>query len=90
MKKTDLLIGFITGIIATTLGTFLFLEFFTEYGFLNGIQIMKGQGYLGKIITLGAILNLILFFIFLQKKQDMKARGVILSTIILTLVTLFL
>lgn len=90
MSKKDLLIGFTIGFITTFLGTFLFLEFFTIHGFVNGILVLKAQGYLGKVITIGAILNLVVFFIFLQKDQDIKARGVVLATVILALITLFI
>lgn len=89
MKKTDLILGFIIGIITALVGTFLFLISFTDYS-INDIQLIKQQGILGKVITIGAILNLIIFFILLQKKEELMARGVILSMIILTIITLFL
>lgn len=87
MKKTDLLIGFIIGIAASFLGMFLFLELFTEYEFTTGITMMKKEGHLGKIITLGALLNIAAFFILLKSKKEMMARGVVLATIILAIAT---
>ena len=89
MNKLELLYGFIIGIFATVLGCHLFIAIFTEYTFLLGIQIMKSNGHLGKIITLGAVLNLIIFFILLKINKELMARGVILATIVLTLITLF-
>ena len=89
MNKLELLYGFIIGIFATVLGCYLFIAIFTEYTFLLGIQIMKSNGHLGKIITLGAVLNLIIFFILLKINKELMARGVILATIVLTLITLF-
>jgi hypothetical protein len=89
MKKSDLLIGVVVGIVAALLGSFLFVETFTAYHFVDGIQTFRAQGLLGKIITLGAILNVIIFFILLKFNKDMMARGVILATIILTIITLF-
>jgi hypothetical protein len=89
MKATDLIAGLIIGIITALAGTFLFLALFTDFGFVKGISIMRQQGYLGKIITLGSILNLIVFFILLQKKKDGIARGVLLATIILALATIW-
>lgn len=90
MKKTDLLIGLIIGIAAAFLGTLVFLELFTDYGFTKGVTLLKQEGQLGKVITLGTILNLILFFILLKFKKEMMARGVVLATIILAIVTLSL
>jgi hypothetical protein len=50
---------------------------------------MKLNGYLGKIITLGAILDLILFYVLLKFNKELMARGVVLALIALTLITLF-
>lgn len=89
MNKIDLLYGFLIGIIASFIGSYIFIEAFTEYTFLDGIQVMKAKGNLGKIITLGAILNLAIFFGLLKINKELMARGVILAMIILTIITLF-
>ncbi len=88
MRKFDLIYGALISLVATFLGSFIFIETFTNYTFISGIQIFKSQGLLGKIITLGAILNLVLFFILLKLNLELMARGVILGTILLTIVTL--
>ena len=89
MNKIDLLYGFLIGIVASFIGSYIFIEAFTEYNFLDGIQVMKAKGNLGKIITLGAILNLAIFFGLLKINKELMARGVILAMIILTIITLF-
>lgn len=89
MKKTDLLIGAIIGFVTTFLGTFLFFHFFTDYSFLEGVKGMKSQGFLGKVITLGAILNLFAFFVLLKLNKELMARGVVLATILLAIITMF-
>jgi len=89
MKKIDLLYGCLIGIIATFIGTFLFLALFTDYDYLEGIHALKAQDQLGKLITLGAILNLAAFFFLLKKKKELMARGVVLATLLLTIITLF-
>ncbi|HMI07217.1 MAG TPA: hypothetical protein VK528_06705, partial [Flavobacterium sp.] len=66
MKKIDLLIGVFIGVAASVIGSFIFIEAFTNYGFMEGISTIRAQGNLGKGITLGAILNLIVFFILLK------------------------
>lgn len=48
MNKTDLLIGFIIGIIASILGMFLYITLVTHHDFVTGIQLMKNEGNLGK------------------------------------------
>ena len=90
MNKTDLLIGFIIGIIASILGSYLFITFFTDFDFINGIKIMRFEGKLGKIITLGSILDLVAFGILLKLNKELMARGVVLAVIIMTLVSLFI
>ncbi|RYJ53602.1 hypothetical protein DR871_006015 [Flavobacterium petrolei] len=90
MNKKDLLLGFLIGIAATLLGSYIFISFFTEFRFIAGIQIMKSQGNLGKIITLGSILTLIAFGILLKMNKEMMARGVVLAVIALAIITIFI
>ena len=90
MNKIDLVYGVIIGLVASVLGTFIFITFFTDFDFITGIQAMKSQGHLGKIVTLGSILDLIIFAILLKTHKEMMARGVILAVIILTIITLFI
>ena len=88
MRKIDLLIGVLIGIAACALGSFIFIAAFTDYSFTEGIDIMKKQGNLGKLITLGAILNLIIFFVLLKANRELMARGVVLAMFILTIITI--
>ncbi|MBP2283346.1 hypothetical protein H4V97_001664 [Flavobacterium sp. CG_23.5] len=90
MNKIDLFTGFIIGILASLLGSFIFITFFTDYTFLAGIQIMKFEGKLGKLITLGSVLDLVAFAVLLKLNKEMMARGVILAVIILTLLSLLI
>lgn len=89
MKKTDLVLGALIGIVASAIGSFIFIELFTQYSFIEGIKIMKSNGQLGKIITLGSILNVVVFFVLLKFDKELMARGVVLGTILLTIITLF-
>ena len=84
MKK-EILFGFLIGLAANLTGSYLYLFFFTEDGFVESIKIAVQQGVLGNIIALGAVLNLVVFFLFLRKKQDYRARGVILATVLAAL-----
>ena len=90
MEKKDLVIGFIIGIVTAIIGTFLFLFSFTEFSSLNDLKIVKEEGILGKVITLGAILNVLMFFLLLNRRKEMMARGVVLATIILAIITIFI
>ena len=90
MKKTDLLIGVFIGIIASIIGSYVFIELLTEYNFIEGVKILRFQGKLGKIISLGSVLNLIVFFLLLKFNKELIARGVILGTILLAIITLLI
>lgn len=90
MNKIALLKGFLLGLIGSLFGIFIFISFFTPYAFMSGIQIMKSQGSLGKLITLGSILDLAIFAVLLKLNKDFIARGVILAVIALTVLTLFI
>ncbi|TVZ53112.1 hypothetical protein [Dokdonia sp. Hel_I_53] len=89
MKK-DILIGILAGILANALGIILYILLFSDKGSDATIEKALAEGYLGKIITLGATLNLITFFIFLKKNEIYKARGVLLATIGIAIITMLL
>ncbi|MEP0266833.1 hypothetical protein [Dokdonia sp.] len=85
MKK-DVITGAIVGLIANTIGATLYALFLaSKYGItlLEVLQNATDDGYFGKIVTLGAVLNLVAFFIFIKKKQDYKARGVLMITVLI-------
>ena len=88
MILRNLIIGLFIGIIASFLGCFFFITLVMKLDFIYGLNTMKSQGYLGKIITLGAILNLLVFSLLMKYNKELMARGVILATIILTIITL--
>ncbi|MFV8343458.1 hypothetical protein ACNQGN_13735 [Flavobacterium sp. XS2P39] len=90
MNKIDLLTGFTIGILASILGSYLFITFFTDFDFIKGINAMKSEDKLGKIITLGSILDLVAFAILLKLNKELMARGVVLAVIVMTLVSLFI
>lgn len=88
--KKELLIGFVVGLIANLAGSYLYIYFFSAESLETTIEIALQQGVFGNLIALGAILNLIIFFIFLKKNQFYRARGVILATIVAAISILIL
>jgi uncharacterized membrane protein len=78
MKK-EIIIGFVVGIIATAFGFYIYVEFVSTYSFEETLKIIKEGNLYGKILGLAAVPNLFVFFIFLKKKQDLRARGVLLA-----------
>ncbi|TDO78187.1 hypothetical protein EV143_103438 [Flavobacterium chryseum] len=90
MDKKDLIIGFFIGIFTSMLGSYLFITLFTPFDVSTGLQTIRQYGYLGKVITLGTVLDLVVFTILLKMNKEFMARGVILAVIILAISTLFI
>lgn len=86
----DLIIGMLLAILASLLGTFIFIKFVAGLDFVSGFLFYRSHGLLGKIITLGAAVNLVLFFSLLKINKEIMARGVVLGMFVLTIVTLVL
>lgn len=88
MIKKEIFIGALVGLIANAIGLF-FTAMILGQGddFIKVIKAANEEGFLGKLISIGAILNLIVFFIFIKKKQDYRARGVLLITVFIALFT---
>jgi len=51
------------------------------------LEAAHAEYFLGKLISLGAILNLICFFYFIRKKKDAFAAGVLIATLCMALIT---
>ncbi len=82
MIKKEILIGFITGIIANSVGIIIYILLFSELGIAETLKAAQKNNFLGSLIALGAILNLIIFFLFLKQNRPYRARGVLLATLI--------
>ncbi len=92
-RKKEILIGIVVGVIATLVGMFFYSMYSAYTSNLTqetAIEVFLEQGKLGYLISIGAILNLIAFFIFLKRKQDYRARGVLLATIFIAIIVLIL
>ena len=86
MIKKKIFVGFLTGIIATAAGMFLYISLFSEMNVESTIKDAIKNDYLGKIIALGAALNFLPFFVFLKKDQIYQARGVLLATLLTAII----
>jgi hypothetical protein len=90
MDKKELIIGFFVGIFTSLLGSYLFITFFTKFDISTGIQTLRQMGYLGKVITIGTVLDLAVFLLLLKRNKEMMARGVILAVIVLAISTIII
>ena len=84
MKK-KIFIGFVLSLLTTIAGSYIYMEFIMRNGFETSWQWMLDTHSQGTILSLGAIPNLLLFFVFLRRKEDYKARGVMIGVILVAL-----
>lgn len=88
MVRKDVIIGFIIGLIANIVGIAIYIVLFSKEGFEGTIKSAVNFSFIGKLVSLGAILNLIVFFILIKMNQDHKARGVLLATLLAAIVVI--
>ena len=88
MIKKELFLGLLVGLIANALGIFFAVSFLSNGDdFITVINAAIAEGFIGKLVSLGALLNIIVFFLFLKRNQDYRARGVLLATVLVALIT---
>ena len=85
----QMLIGFILSLLATVAGSYLYMEFFSHEGFEQAWKLMLENKLQGMVLSLGAIPNLLLFFVFLKRREDYKARGVLIGVVIVAFLVLY-
>ncbi len=88
--KKEIFIGILVSLSATASGFFIYLQYMSDVSMAETIQKIKEGGVLGPVIALAALPNLFVFWIFLKKKQDYRARGVLITTIAVALFTAIL
>lgn len=91
MIKRKIFFGFAMGLLASITGVILATLIFGDNSdIISSLKQAIADGFIGKIVSIGAILNLLVFFYFIGKKQDYKARGVILATVLVAIGTFIL
>ena len=92
MDKKEILIGSLVGVAANFIGLvlvgFLMAKFSGRSdGVYEVLQAAGSENFIGKLISLGAIINLLVFFYCLKKQQDARAAGVLAATVLIALFT---
>jgi len=87
MKK-EIFIGVLVGLLATATGFYLYVDFALKGTFEEALLVINEKKLYGKILSIAAIANLLAFFVFIKKKQDYRARGVLLATFLVAFLIL--
>ena len=94
MNKKEFLVGLFSGFLANTVGAILTVVLlFQEIKISNISKIISdsiSDNYITKLISLGAIINLFVFFVFLKYNYDERARGVLVATFIMAILTIYI
>tara|TARA_B100000989_G_scaffold60860_1_gene41832 strand:+ start:1288 stop:1593 length:306 start_codon:yes stop_codon:yes gene_type:complete len=94
LNKRDVFFGLFSGFLANFLGMIItIIVLFNEINILNIFKIINDSFHdnsITKLISLGAILNLIVFFIFLKYDYEERAKGVLLATFVIAILTIYI
>jgi len=78
--KKEVFIGILVGFIATFIGFYFFTQVFNDFSMKFVKKLITEEDYLGDILVYSAVPNLLAFFVFIKRKEDYRARGVIMAT----------
>ena len=87
MRK-EILVGIVIGLLATGLGFYLYVEFVLNGSFQESLVIINNKNLYRQILSIAAIPNLLVFFMFIKKRQDYRARGVLIATFLVAFLIL--
>lgn len=82
--------GFIPGLILPLLLLVVLWVLRSSQDLKSFILTFQRAGNLAKVLALGGLPNLLLFYVFIWTRRSFAARGVILATLILAAVTFVL
>lgn len=88
--KQEVFKGFFIGIVTSVLGVIictLLISSVKSSEFSITFNGFVQEGNLWMLLALGALPNLAVFFLLLQKDLEYKARGVVLSTLLIAFIT---
>jgi len=90
MIKQEVFKGFLVGLLSTCIGvaicTFIISQIKLS-GFSETFISFKNDDKLWMLLALGAIPNLVFFFLFLKKDLEYRARGIVLATLLVAFIT---
>ena len=89
MVRKDVIIGFVIGLISAVAGMIIFtlaIGLYKELSIKETMDQVFTTQFLGKRASIGALLNLPVFYYFLNKKKERRAMGVLLATIMIAII----
>ena len=89
-RFNTLLYGLVPGVLMPILTLLVFWLVKSDRGLMEFLSGFQQLGMLSKVVSLTAIPNLLLFFLYIWTDRNFSARGVIFATLLLAFVMLIL
>lgn len=86
MRIKERLIGIAMGIVLTLIGMYSFTLFFSEEKVMDSLYLLYSKKKLGGLISIGALLNLPVFFVFINQYRYDRAYGLVSLLLILVII----
>lgn len=90
MRNKEKTIGAIMGLVLTFIGMTLFTLYFSEGSLRSSLKLLYLEKKLGSLISLGALLNLPVFFILIRKREYTIANGLVGILILMVVIVALL
>ena len=88
IDKKQMLIGAIFGIIVPPIAFVIWVLLLTDNSVMEAIELVKKGNLYSEVLSLSAIANMIIFYLFINQNKIFLARGVLLMTIFLAFIVL--
>lgn len=90
MNRNDFGKGFLAALLATASSVLLLTSIVSKGDTFDSIQFLYYQNKLGGLISLGALINLLLFFVAIRKRKNDFATGILILSLLLVVGIAFL
>jgi len=88
IDKKQMLIGAIFGIIVPPIAFVIWVLSLTDNSVMEAIELVKKGNLYSEVLSLSAIANMIIFYLFINQNKIFLSRGVLLMTIFLAFIVL--
>lgn len=86
--KKQVVIGFLIGLLATAIGFYFYTQIYNHFSWKFIKILIAENDMLATFLFYAATPNLLAFFVFSRRKEDYKARGVLLATFLVAIIIL--
>ncbi|MBT6567666.1 MAG: hypothetical protein P8O04_05190 [Flavobacteriaceae bacterium] len=83
MSNKETAMGFVAALLGTASCTLLFTAMVAKGDAIDSLIFLYQQNKLGALISLGALVNLVLFFVAIRRNKNAFATGVLICSILL-------